>query len=312
VDRSNIRESWTSMLSRIVVLLAAIQQIGAAEAEGYVLAALDAQNIDSDSYGQVRPDGFAGFASDGRPLDSLIYQPVPATLTAIEAGASQAQALATGWACLDMILSTQVADSFRSSASVAYATKPKVTQYVRMLVPPSCSRCAILAGTYSYRTAFRRHPRCDCISIPATESTSSDLVTDARVDPKDYFSSLSRAEQDRVFTEGGAQAIRDGADIYRIVNARRKSAGLRSAAENQLGLLRQQGILGDVRALGGNPRITFTRTVSQDRRDKRVRVMPETIYRIARDRDHAIELLKASGYITEDYRDRLMRVRGFV
>jgi len=312
VDRSNIRDSWTSMLSRIVVLLAAIQQIAAGEAEGYVLAALEAQNVDTDSHGQVRPDGFAGFASDGRPLDSLMYQPVPATLTAIEAGASQAQAMATGWAVLDMILSTQVADSFRASASVAMATKPKVTRYVRMLVPPSCSRCAILAGEYSYRTPFKRHPRCDCVGIPATEATSGDLVTDARVDPKDYFNSLSRSEQDRVFTEGGAQAIRDGADIYRVVNARRKAAGLQSAAENQLGLLRQQGTLSDVQALSGNPRITFSRTISQDRRDKRVRVMPETIYRIARDRDHAIELLKANGFITEDYRDRLMRVRGFV
>lgn len=300
------------MLNRIVVLLAAVQQIGATEAEGYVLDALAAQNIDTDSYGQVRPDGFAGFASDGRSLDSLMYQAVPATLTAIGAGASEVQAMATGWAALDMILSTQVADSFRSSASVAMATKPQVTRYVRMLVPPSCSRCAILAGTYSYQTAFRRHPRCDCTSIPSTEATSSDLVRDARVDPKDYFNSLSRAQQDRVFTEGGAQAIRDGADINRVVNARRKAAGLHSAAENQLGLLRQQGILGDVQALSGNPRITFSRTISQDRRDKRVRVLPETIYRIARDRDHAIELLKANGYITEDYRDRLMRVRGFV
>lgn len=131
-------------------------------------------------------------------------------------------------------------------------------------------------------------------------------------DPKEIFESLSKEEQDRAFGKAGAQAIRDGADMNAVVNARRKTSGIKSAAENQLGLIRQQGILDEVRGLNGNPRITFSRTVSQNRRDKRVRVMPETIYRVARDRDHAIELLKANGFIAEDYRDRLMRVRGFV
>jgi hypothetical protein len=283
VDRENIRDSWIPLINRLVVLLAAIQQIAAAEADNYVAQALVAQDVGSEPDAQLRPDGFVGFASDGRPLDSLIYEAVPATLTAIAAGASQSQAMATGWATLDMILSTQVADSFRSSASVAMATRPQVTKYVRMLVPSSCSRCAILAGAWSSRTAFRRHPRCDCIAIPSTESTSTDLVSDARVDPKDYFNSLSRAEQDRVFTQAGAEAIRDGADIGRVVNARRKAAGLNPSQPITRGRL--------VRDAQG-------RYTTAELRGKGVRLMPESIYELAAgDKELTLTMLRQYGYI---------------
>jgi hypothetical protein len=284
VDRGSIRDSWSANVNRLVILLAAIQQIGAAEADEYVASALAAQALDADADAQVRPEGYAGFASDGRPLDSLIYQAVPATLAAIQAGATQAQAMATGWATLDMILSTQVADSFRSSASVAMETRPTVTKYVRMLVPPSCSRCAILAGSYSRQTAFRRHPRCDCVAIPATEATSTDLVSDARVDPKDYFNSLSKVEQDRVFTAAGAQAIRDGADIGRVVNARRKAAGLTQAQ-----------VLGSRRSLVRDTQGRFT---TSELRGRGVRLLPESIYELAGDdRDLALRMLRQHGYI---------------
>ena len=206
------------------------------------------------------------------------------------------------------IFSTEIADAGRFATGASITTNRTCTGYVRVISGSACARCIILAGNvYHSAVAFKRHPHCDCVHQPTIRGHSKGYT-----DPKEYFQNLSKAEQDRVFGRAGAQAIRDGADIYRVVNARRKAAGLQSAAENQLGLLRQQGILSDVQALSGNPRITFSRTISQDRRDKRVRVMPETIYRIARDRDHAIELLKANGFITEDYRDRLMRVRGFV
>lgn len=314
VDTGNIRDSWIPHIGRLVFLLSAIQQIGATEAEQYVLDALDAQGISSDSDGRIRSEGFAGVASDGRPLDSLLYQPVPATLTAIDAGSGVSQALAVGWAALDMIVSTQVADSFRSSASVAYTTKPHVTMYVRMLVPPSCSRCAILAGAYSSRTAFRRHPRCDCVAIPSTEATSSDLISDARVDPKYYFNSLSRAEQDRVFTLAGAQAIRDGADIGQVVNARRRAAGMSAAQPTRIirRRARETGVdineisstsggrrsLRRVNVLGEQVFVTFEgRPVQLPGGGVAPRLMPESIYEISGDRDQVLRLLRLHGYI---------------
>ncbi|WP_348239952.1 hypothetical protein, partial [Salmonella enterica] len=71
---------------------------------------------------------------------------------------------------------------------------------------------------------FKRHPMCHCRNIPAAEDTSDDI----RTDPMKLFHSLSEAEQNRQFTKAGAQAIRDGADINRVVNSRRGALGLTS------------------------------------------------------------------------------------
>src|SRR5690606_25790677 len=80
------------------------------------------------------------------------------------------------------------------------------------------SRCVILAGRfYRKNTGFQRHPGCDCRHIPASESVAGDLA----VDPRAYFDSLTEAEQDKAFTKAGAEAIRAGADIGQVVNARR-------------------------------------------------------------------------------------------
>src|SRR5690606_41647788 len=63
-----------------------------------------------------------------------------------------------------------------------------VSGYVRMLNPPSCGRCVILAGTEtSSRTAFKRHPGCDCRNIPAAEATRDDV----RVGVESYLGELN-------------------------------------------------------------------------------------------------------------------------
>lgn len=93
--------------------------------------------------------------------------------------------------------------------------------YVRMLQPPSCDRCAILAGRwYRWNTGFQRHPMCDCIHIPASEAAADDLTAD----PMAYFNSLSEEQQAYYFGKANAQAIRDGADIFAVVNAQREGA----------------------------------------------------------------------------------------
>lgn len=71
---------------------------------------------------------------------------------------------------------------------------------------------------------FKRHPGCDCDAIPLAE-WDDDETNDARrdwiFDPGTYFDSLTEDQQDKIFTKAGAQAIRDGADINQVVNARR-------------------------------------------------------------------------------------------
>src|SRR5699024_7380691 len=91
--------------------------------------------------------------------------------------------------------------------------------YVRMVNPGACDRCIILAGKYyANNEGFLRHPNCYCFHVQTNPKAAEaeGLITD----PYDYFSSMSEEEQNKRFTKAGAQAIRDGADINQVVNAR--------------------------------------------------------------------------------------------
>lgn len=303
---------------RLVVMLAAAQLAAARAADGYVTDTLEAQGIDPDPLGHVAAAAFSGLASDGRTLDGLLLSPVLTVKEAIGQGARPRLAVARGWAHLDMILSTQVADAGRTADGAALAARPRVGGYVRMLQGKSCSRCVILAGRwYRWNAGFDRHPRCDCIHIPAAEDQAGDL----RTDPRQYFDSLTEAEQDRAFTKAGAQAIRDGADMNQVVNARRGARGLNTAAgrrtrEEARALRdgRDRGSMQTERVYGRDAFITTEGTTSRGiagrrladlqkidgqryRRSRTPRLMPEQIYRDATSREDAIRLLRRFGYI---------------
>lgn len=90
--------------------------------------------------------------------------------------------------------------------------------------------------------------------------------------PRAYFDGLSEAEQDRIFTQAGARAIRDGADMSQVVNARR---GMFTAGRRRL------------------TRESITRFGVA----RPGRLMPEQIYTQAGTRDEAITLLRQHGYL---------------
>lgn len=270
VDARIIAASWLANLGELLAVVSSAQGIAAAAAGVYVDDALAAQGVSVEPAGRLRVLGFAGVASDGRDLAPLLQRPAFTALKALQRGAPLADALTGGRVQLDMIVRTQIADAGRVADAVAIAARPAVTGYVRMLSPPSCSRCLVLAGRrYGWNAGFKRHPRCDCRHIPVVEDSGDDL----RTDPRRAFDAMSRAEQDKTFTAAGAQAIREGADIARVVNARR---GMYEA--------------------GGRK---FT-TEATTRRgiNRRVRIMPEQILRDANgDRGEAIRLLRLHGYI---------------
>jgi hypothetical protein len=105
--------------------------------------------------------------------------------------------------------------------------------------------------------------RCDCRHIPIAENTPGDLSTD----PKAYFDSLDTTEQQALLGKAGAEAVRTGADIAKVVNSRR-------------GMYTANGRLHTREAAGRRPRI-----------------MPEQIMRDAKDREDAIRLLRLHGFI---------------
>jgi hypothetical protein len=272
------------------------QAAAAAGADAYVSAAMSAQGVTGRPAGLVVAQMLAGVASDGRDLGSLLEQPAIVVDALVADGMAVSVAARVGAERLDRIVATQVADAARVATGVSTAAS-RADGYIRMLTPPSCSRCALLAGRwYPAATAFTRHPRCDCVHIPALEDLRSEVTS-----PEDYFASLPEAEQDRIFTIAGAQAIRDGADIGRIVNARRGANGLAPAGgrltAEELRLLRGGRERGRLQRVDVGGRQLFV-TTELRRRRRPPRLMPESIYELADgDRGEALRLLKAYGYI---------------
>jgi hypothetical protein len=293
VDRNRIAMSWRSLLPQALVLLSTAQMTAASAADLYVTDAAVAQGVRSTPAGLVNPRMFGGIASDGRPLVSLLYQPAITALEQIGAGASPARALTAGGFTLDLIGRTQVADAGRTADGVAIASRPQLAGYVRVIVGKTCSRCLILAGRrYRWNAGFKRHPRCDCRHVPVAELTSADVT-----DPHTAFEGLSPAEQDKAFGKAGAQAIRDGADMNQIVNARRGMQTASIFGRDVLVTTESTTTRGNAGVLLGARQAEVKRESDRYRRATRVRLMPEQILRDARDRDDAIRLLRLHGYI---------------
>lgn len=288
----NVRPNGPEAVARTVT---AYQIVAARDAVASVDLMLAEQRVDVTPDAIVIPESVAGTASDGRPLDTLFEQ-------------------AQTDRAFDLMVATQLQDVARAAASLGIVTRDGVG-YVRMLNPPSCSRCAVLAGKwFKWNQGFQRHPLCDCRHIPARESDAGDLTTN----PNAYFDSLSTAEQDKTFGKAGAQSIRDGADPSQVVNARRDMYQAQNFGVNANGIYvatnrSTEGLLfttegttargvgfkslnerfkdpnGPVKTrIGGGTR--FSRATG-------VRMMPESIYALAKDRDDAIRLLKLNGFL---------------
>lgn len=224
LDAKHAFDSWAKIAPKIYVLLSSLMELVAADAGGYIRHALAEQGVDYDGP-SLNPIAFAGVASDGRDLETLLAGALVKLREAQRAGQSDRAAKDRGRNFLELVVNTQVSDAARAAESVAIAagsgTKAgRVVQigWVRMLTPPSCSRCVILAGKfYKWNSGFQRHPNCDCRHIPTTLAGSNEMLTNPYV----YFNALTQDEQDYYFGKANAQAIRDGADINAVVNAQR-------------------------------------------------------------------------------------------
>lgn len=283
LDAGALDASFPAFLAALRPALAGTMVEAASDADGYVTAALAAQGAHALPDVVVQPGAFGLAASDGRTLDGLLRSPIVTVKEAIGSGLTAPVAMRAGLASLDRIVRMQVNDAGRLAAGVAITARPGVG-YVRMLNPPSCSRCVVLAGKhFRWNAGFRRHPRCDCVHIPAAED-SGDLTTD----PYDYFRSLSPEDQAKVFGEANAAAINDGADIYQVVNARRGMAAAGQATTRE-GVQSRRGFA--AQSLHGGPLPRYSRPTM-------TRLTPEGIYARAGSRAEAVDLLRQNGYLT--------------
>lgn len=275
LEPGNLLASWLGRVGRIIVALVTAGQYNAAARSTAYLRQMAELQGGTPTAPIINPAVFAGIASDGRLLDSLLLQPLLQVLKLLNDGMSSREAMRRGQAALQMIARTQVADAGRAADGAGVAADKRYVMYVRQVHLPACARCIILAGrAYMWSTGFLRHPMCDCTMTPVFYNASTGKFDQPLpASPKELFERMNAAQQDKAFTKSGAEAIRDGADLGRVVNARR---GMKTA--------------------GGR----IVTTTGTGRRKKRgpARLMPEQILKDAHgDRDAAIRLLKEHGFI---------------
>lgn len=257
VSQWQARGLWSDKLTTAAALMAVGQARAATLADSYVVASLGGADA------TIVPDAFAGVASDGRPLNSLL---VGAAIAANTAKGDPDDA-ARAW--LEMAAATQVADVGRVAMRAGMAVRD--AGGVRIASTPCCGRCAVLHGRhYSWRAGFQRHPRCDC---GYQLVTGSDWEAPDEI-PLDQIRGLSQADR---------KAIELGADRSRVINAHR-------------GMYTTE-------IYGQRVKATFDSTARRSSafpaRDNpnTVRLRPESILQHATDHEDAIRLLTKYGYI---------------
>lgn len=218
-------QSWSRVGPKVAEVVAVGRAASAASAVQYTPSLLAETNQDAPAYGTVNTKKFLSSAPDGRSMDSLLDETVIRSKVAVASGLAASEALEVGERWLSGTLLTVMADTRRSVVGADIAQRPSIAGYTRMLNAPSCSRCVILAGKwFRWNQGFQRHPRCDCIHVPSvTEAFAREegFVSD----PYEYFNSLSKEQQEKVFGRIEARAIRDGGDIFRVENTRLRGLG---------------------------------------------------------------------------------------
>ena len=283
-----LSESGGSVSPALERAVSRLQLDAATRGAGYGARTLADQGLYEAPEAWVDPSSLAGVSSRGASLGAALYSAIPHTKDLIAGGMPERVALARGREVLQMSAAAQVADAGRTAAGLDTFARPRVG-YVRMLNPPSCSRCSVLAGRfYRNNEGFQRHPRCDCVHVPTTRTEAAEsegLVHD----PYAYFESLSESAQDKTFGKAQAQAIRDGADLFQVVNARR---GMSYAGVSSDGTRRGQKVASDFTREG-----TTRRALWGGANPKGKRLTPDAIYAQGLPREATLDLLAKHGYL---------------
>lgn len=232
------------------------------------------------------PAAFVGTTQLGWPIETPIE-------TIVDRAAREVQEdfdrlFAEMMSGLDLLVASEIIAAGADAASVEIAAGPEWTNYVRVLNPPSCDRCTILAGRiYRDLEGFARHPRCDCQHWGVTswaEAEAAGLITDPEV-------AFERG-QVRGLSKADTQAIRDGADIQEVVNAKR-GGGRRPKGMTNVVTAEIFGRTVKATTEGTTRRAAWR----QMHPNLPIRLRPESIYDHAKDRADVLRLLRLYGYI---------------
>lgn len=294
--------AWDRISPDLVGAVSEAQLKMATETTSFLNDFLEEVDLADRPTAAVREVSLAGFTSDGQDLEGLLYGGVVhARVAGAEQGLSGRQALVEGLSWLGPVIASQISDVGRTATMLGTATRPNLAGYTRFLNPPSCQRCAVLAGrTYRYSTGFARHPRCDCLMVPAASTgwaKSEGFVFDPTADLS-LIKDLSRAQR---------AAIEAGADLSQVVNARKGMSFVgEGASRRQITSsgTTKTGVFGraEIERTGQftEGRATARGLVSTGRsRTTTARLTPQQIAKQARNRDEFIDYLRRYRYIVD-------------
>lgn len=306
IDPQQLDAGWAFVGPTMVEVVQRAQLVAAQQANAFV------NQVPADvEAASIVPEAFVGITLDGRELAPAMYGAVTTTKQ-LTTTYGATRAFEVGASFLATVIGSAIQDMGRAADGTLSAGR-KFTQYVRVLSPGACSRCGILAGKSSTPVPFKRHPRCKCTAYPLANGRGP--VPDGMYgSPDDYFDSLGRDEQDRIFTKAGAEAIRKGADPIKVVNARRGAYGIGygTGYATPVTMSRLQPLTIGVKA-DGSPLQVYATTegttrrgqfgkqnfTGEGRRTTTVRLMPEQILKMAGDDpDRWVTLLRKYGYLT--------------
>jgi hypothetical protein len=221
LDPREASASWVEEVRpQVVTAVEEAQQESAALAPLYIAGTLLAAGAVSAPLALLVASAFVGLAANGLLISALMDFAFGYYRRAKAADVPETEARALGLAKLLTYVSTETDDTARLAVHVGAVVEPEIAGYERVVTLPACGRCILLSGRlYRYSTGFLRHPRCDCSMRPVTSEQWREGGTSRS--PQALFDGMTRAQQDKAFGKGEAAAIRAGADIGRVVNARR-------------------------------------------------------------------------------------------
>lgn len=288
---------WGQVGPYITAVISSAQRDIATRATEYIPAILE-------DTGQVRAveakadtniNALVGVAGTGYQVDDTLSVATIRAKQAVEAGKSPITALGLAGDWLLMSATTILADTARTAESIGRYTRP-VGGYVRMVHGGACGRCVVQAGKW-FRTnqGFLRHPRCKCTHIPTSEGLAGDWQTN----PTDYFHSLTAPQQIKLMgSKANAQAVVDGADVGQIINAYRRTSGMRFAQSGPIKVRNGAKFTTEGttrRGLAGQQQAGLRRNGPSQQR-----LMPETIAARAADESERLRLLRLYGWIKDE------------
>ena len=304
-DAEALDASWAALAPAITRTALDAQMVAVAGANRHVgrLAAFD----DVGDATPIQTAGMVGVDGSGRALDGLLHGTVTTTKERVAAGVGVVSAFESGAAYLAAMMQTAIMDVARQ-ADMSAGVARKYDYYVRVVQPGACSRCLQLAGVVGM-SDFKRHPACKCSVEPMTRDAYEDF---------NPFATQTDEHLRRALGDAGYEAWQAGGDFNQIVSSRRGALvdGMRSATGRApRGVLRRE-VVG--RAADGSPITVFTTLEGATRRGvygrmernlyrsnwggagtaARRRLMPESIFQIARDPAEARVLLIDAGYIS--------------